>query len=231
MPSPLHLYPMVFACFLGGHLLILGAVTVLHRAFTGAAPRLRADARGLRYLLEFVGAEALMLTAALQLGVVRLAPFSAPRTLATLALGFVWWEFWFYFGHRLLHTRWLYPLHRPHHATPGVHPSLAFGALETVALSSGFYLPLALASHRFHAVSVETLALVFSLAYALNVVSHLDAARLAPRLAATPWRHLLGSPRRHAQHHAGRRGNYGLNSPWPDRLFGTALDAPGSVPR
>lgn len=214
--GPARLFALSLACFLGGHLAILAAFRALRM---GAAPRGRVDPAGLRYVAEFVLAEAFMLTAALELGVVRLSGFSAPRTLVTLALGFLWWEAWFYFGHRLLHTRWLYPLHRPHHATPGLHPSLCFSAGETVILSSGFYLPLALASRLYDGVSVATLALVFCGAYALNVLSHLDAEALG----ASRWRPLSGSARRHAQHHAGRRGNYGLNSPWLDRVFGTEV--------
>ena len=143
--------------------------------------------------------------------------FAAPRTLVTLAVGFVWWEVWFYLGHRLLHTRWLYPLHRPHHATRGLHPSLSFSAGETVVLSSGFYIPLALASQLYEGVSAETLALVFSGAYVLNVLSHLDVGAFE----GTAVGPLLGSARRHARHHAGRRGNYGLNSAWLDRACGT----------
>lgn len=223
MLHPLHTFAIAAACFLVGHAAILAAFAALGLVDL----RARAPGRGaLRYLVEFVATEALMLTAALELGLVRLAPFSAAGTAVTLAAGFVWWELWFYLGHRLMHTRALYPIHRPHHASSGLHPSLCFGAAETVALSSGFYLPLALASRGFGAVSVETLALVFAGAYALNVVSHLDAGRLA----ATRWRFLLGSPRRHARHHAGARGNYGLNSACFDRLFGTALGAPPQEP-
>lgn len=214
--GPGRLFALTLACFVGGHLGLLAVFRALRMV---AAPRWRADASGLRYVAEFVLSEALMLTAALSSGVVRLSAFSAPRTLVTLALGFLWWEAWFYLGHRLLHTRWLYPLHRPHHATPGLHPSLCFSAGETVILSSGFYLPLSLASHLYDGVSVTTLALVFSGAYALNVLSHLDAEALG----ASRWRAVSGSARRHAQHHAGRRGNYGLNSPWLDRVFGTEV--------
>lgn len=223
MPGPLYTFALAVVCFLLGHAVILGAF-----ALAGLVDlRARAPGRGaLRYLVEFVAAEALMLTAAIELGVVRLSRFSAVGTLVTLAAGFAWWELWFYLGHRLMHTRALYAIHRPHHASAGLHPSLCFGALETVALSSGFYLPLALASHRFGAVSVETLALVFAGAYALNVVSHLDVARLA----ATRWRFMLGPARRHARHHAGARGDYGLNSACFDRLFGTALAAPRQDP-
>jgi len=215
--GPGRLFALSLACFAGGHLAMLGVFAAIRRSVTREAPRARVDAAGLRYFAEFVIAEAFMLTAALQLGVLRLSAFSAPRTLLTLAAGLVCWEAWFYFGHRLLHTRWLYPLHRPHHATRGLHPSLCFSAGETVLLSSGFYIPPALASRLYGGVSVETLALVFSGAYALNVLSHLDVAAFEGTAVAP----LLGSARRHAKHHAGRRGNYGLNSPWLDRACGT----------
>jgi len=211
MSSLVARFVVVFVAFLLGHLVLLGAFVVAR-----VPMRVRVDATGLRYLVEFVGTEAAMLTTALSLGVVRLSAFSAWRTAATLALGLVWWEVWFYLGHRLLHTRGLYRFHRPHHATTGLHPSLCFGAVETVVLSSGFYVPLALASHLGRAVSVETLVVVFAGAYVLNVVSHLDAP------ARGPWRRVLSSAR-HAQHHAGHRGNYGLNTPWLDRLCGTEI--------
>jgi sterol desaturase/sphingolipid hydroxylase (fatty acid hydroxylase superfamily) len=38
-----------------------------------------------------------------------------------------------------------------------------------------------------------------------------------------PLRHALNSARYHARHHAGGRGNYGLVTPWLDRLFGTEI--------
>ncbi len=216
---------LVACCFLGGHLVVLAVFSLLGAAARRGPLRARLDRSGARYLAEFVLAESLMLTAALHLGVVRLSAFSAPRTLAAMALGLVWWEAWFYAGHRVMHTKWLYAIHRAHHAETGVHPSLCFSAAETAALSSGFYAPLAFASHLFHAVSVATLVATFTVAYALNLVSHLDYDLFGERFEESPWRYVLNSTRYHAQHHAGRRGNYGLVTPWLDRIFGTELNA------
>jgi lathosterol oxidase len=175
---PLQLFALTLGCFAGLHAAVLAALAALGRATGRGAPRLRVDRRGLRYACEFVGAEALLLTAAIHLRVVALAPFSAPRTVAALAAALVWWEAWFYLGHRLLHTRLLFPLHRPHHAAPGLHPSLCFSAGETALLSAGFYVPLAAASHLCAAVSVPTLALTFAAAYA-----RARSARPAPAAA------------------------------------------------
>ncbi len=216
---------LIACCFLGIHLVVLALFSLLGMLARRGPLRVRLDRRGARYLAEFVLAESLMLTAALRLGVVHLSAFSAPRTLAAMALGLVWWEAWFYAGHRMMHTRWLYAIHRAHHAEAGVHPSLCFSAAETVVLSSGFYVPLALASHLLHAVSVATLVATFTVAYALNLVSHLDYDLFGARFEEGPWRHLVNSTRYHAQHHAGRRGNYGLVTPWLDRLCGTDLSA------
>jgi sterol desaturase/sphingolipid hydroxylase (fatty acid hydroxylase superfamily) len=222
MPPLPHLLALTFGGFVVLHAVVLAALTSLRRLTGRGEHNLRLDGTGVRYALEFIGAEALLLTVALQSRVVVLAPFSAPRTLAVLAIGFVWWEGWFYAGHRLLHTRALFPLHRPHHATPGLHPSLCFSAGETALLSSSFYVPLGLASHAFHAVSLPTLALLFTAAYALNALQHLatDPAAGSP---ARPG--LIHTARDHARHHAGEPGNFGLVTPWFDRLFGTELGA------
>jgi lathosterol oxidase len=214
------LFSTLFACFLVGHLVILG----LFARIPGAGVRLRwSRLRSSRYLFEFVGTEACMLTAVLSLGLVRIAAPSIGKTALVLSIGLAWWELWFYVGHRLLHTRLLYRFHRPHHAAVGVHPSLSFGAFETALLSSGFYAPLIVASRAFDAVSAPTLVIAFAGAYALNVLSHVESAPLSDWIARSPLRHVLNPPRYHAQHHARARGNYGLNAPWFDRLFGTEL--------
>lgn len=220
--STLSLFSLLVALFVAMHCAVLAVFSVL-RGLSGSTGVSRVGAVGVRYAAEYVGAEALMLTAALKLRVIHLAEFSAARTAVTLLVGFVWWELWFYAGHRMLHTRWLFRFHRPHHGASGGHASLRFGAVETVVLSGGFYVPLAIASRWVGAVSVETLAITFTLAYALNVVSHLDYDLFGHRFETSVWRHVLNSTRYHSIHHAGRRANYGLNSPWFDRLFGTEL--------
>lgn len=222
MSPPLRLFALALASFAAMHCAVLAALAAISGALGAAPLRLSLDRAGLRYAAEFVATEALLLTGALSTGLVALAPFSASRALAALAFALVWWEAWFYAGHRLLHTRALFALHRPHHALSGVHPSLCFSVGETALLSSGFYLPLAIAS-RFGAVSVATLALTFSVAFALNALSHLDDNLTGGAHDRSALRHVLNSARFHAAHHGGARGNYGLISPWLDRAFATEV--------
>jgi sterol desaturase/sphingolipid hydroxylase (fatty acid hydroxylase superfamily) len=200
-------WALLLACLLAFTVTHAVLLSVACWAGVAEAPRLRAWREGAGFVL----AEAVLLASALRFEVVRLAPFALGPTLVVLAVGFAWWELWFYAGHRLLHTRAFWRFHAVHHGLGGLHPSLRFSAAETLLLSSGFYVPLSLASHAFAAVSWPTLAMVFAGAYALNVASHAHpASRFASSLS-----------RRHSLHHAGARGHFGLVTPACDWLFGT----------
>lgn len=203
----------LFGVFFTGHLVVL-ALATRHASL----PALLAS---MRFSLEFIAGEALMLTLALWSGALHLAPFALLETALTLSVSVVWWELWFYLGHRVLHTRWLFRFHRRHHDDTRVHASLTFSLVETAILSSGFYAPLAVASHLFEAVSIATLAIALGGAYVLNVLAHSEAEALSARMEATPVRHVFNSPRYHAQHHAAAGANFALNAPWFDRVFRT----------
>lgn len=206
----------VFAVFVAGHLAIYGLF-----AFSRAAGATPIGLGSLRHAVGFVVAEATMLTLALESGALRLAPFSLTKTVLALSASVVWWELWFYLGHRGLHSPVLYRFHRAHHEELRVHRSLAFGVVETAFLSSGFYLPLALASHAFAAVSVPTLVIALGGAYVLNVLSHLEGDTLSEGMERSALRHVFNAPRYHARHHRDGCVNFGLNAPWFDRMFGT----------
>lgn len=222
MASYLLLFVAVFLGFAAMHAVVLAALTALLRWRGAAGPDLTPGRAGLVRALEFVAAESALLTLALASGLVPLAPFALLPALVVPAVSLIWWEVWFYAGHRLLHTRWLYRWHHPHHAEHGVHPSLAFGAGETALLSAGFYLPLAVAARLPGGVSAVTLALTFTAAYVLNVLSHLGPGALGERGEAM-LAHLGCAPRYHAAHHRLGRGNYGLVTPWLDVLCGTKV--------
>jgi sterol desaturase/sphingolipid hydroxylase (fatty acid hydroxylase superfamily) len=223
MSSPLFVLAASFASFAVMHAVVLLATAWLARALGAAPVRLSLDAGGLFLAFQFVGAEAVFLSLALCFGLVPLSPTSVQNALLVPAVSLAFWEVWFYLGHRLLHTRGMYILHRAHHALEGVHPSLSFGAGETALLSAGFYLPLAVASHLPGGVSVATFAITFTVAYALNVASHLEDNLLGDAHDHGMLRHFLNSARYHRAHHRGARGNFALVSPWLDRLFSTEI--------
>lgn len=229
--SALAIFSLALPAFASMHAVVLALLLHLVDGRGGRARRLRVDLRGLCLSAQFVATEALMLACCVGSGLVVLSPPSLTQLVVVPAISLLFWEGWFYAAHRLMHTRALYSLHRMHHAHRGLHPSLAFGAGETVLLSAGFYLPLVVAPRLGGSVSVATLAVTFTVAYALNVLSHLDNNLLGERHDDGAARHLLNSARYHAVHHRVGIGNFGLVTPWFDALFGTRILVSGRQAR
>ena len=147
------------------------------------------------------------------------------------SLNFVAVDYLYYWNHRLLHTRRLWPVHQVHHT---VHEMDVLGTSRNTAWSSLLILY----------VWVNG-AMLFLLAepagYALGaaVTASLDLWRhseLSPRAGGALDR-LLGRflvlPRHHAWHHASDEvdANFGANWTLWDRLHGTWLDRDGAPAR
>jgi len=126
---------------------------------------------------------------------------------------------YFYWTHRLMHHRRLFPLfHRVHHLSRNPTPwaAYAFAPLEAV-VESGI-LPLAVTIMPMH-----PLAFVIFMGWQItyNVLGH-TGYEFHPRWLMDSWlRHILNTPTNHAMHHEKMRGNYGLYFNIWDRLMGT----------
>ena len=169
--------------------------------------------------LQFVGTETAILVTLLHTGVLPLAPWNLGSALLLWCLLTPWWEVWFYFAHRCLHSRWLYVWHRPHHQETGVPGSLRFSAGETLFLSAGFYLPIVLAARWFGMVSLPWILSTLVFAFVLNLVSHLPARWgkqrawiLKPLYALTEF---------HERHHRDETVHFGLLTPVMDAICQT----------
>lgn len=126
---------------------------------------------------------------------------------------------YFYWTHRLMHSRRLFKLfHRTHHLS--VHPTplaaFAFHPLEAFVESFLFLLiPLFLPVHW----SVLVLFTLFSLF--MNVYGHLGFNLFRPeRMRKFPL-NLLNHSTHHSWHHQYYRGNYGFYLQFWDRIMGT----------
>lgn len=126
---------------------------------------------------------------------------------------------YFYWTHRLMHHRRLFPwFHRVHHLSTNPSPwaAYAFSPLEAV-VEAGIF-PLAVAVMPLHPLAFfvfMTWQIVF------NVVGH-AGYEIHPRwLMDSPLRYLLNTPTNHIMHHEKMRGNYGLYFNIWDRLMGT----------
>jgi sterol desaturase/sphingolipid hydroxylase (fatty acid hydroxylase superfamily) len=139
--------------------------------------------------------------------------------LLSLPLLVVAHDFYFYWTHRLLHTRWLFRrVHGVHHRSRHPSPWAAFSFHPVEALINGLFLPLALL-----AVPLDDVVVI---AFAIHQIvrnAHGHAAvETLPRGFARHW---LGgrfvTTTHHHLHHETAKGNYGLWFTWMDRWFGT----------
>lgn len=138
---------------------------------------------------------------------------AVPQFLLCMVL----FDAWFYFGHRLLHTKALYRFHLLHHRSvaPTVWSSDSIGLVDT-AICQGFYAvapfvvpfsPLVLIAHR-----------VFD--HVNGTFGHAGFEYFASRTARYPWPLLCASY--HDLHHSEFRFNYANYFSFWDRLLGTA---------
>jgi len=131
-------------------------------------------------------------------------------------------DFYFYALHRLLHTRWLYRVHKVHHLSkqPRLLTALSFHPVEALLLLA--YAPLAMALAPVHLASVCLGGAVLAASIAL---AHWgddffpDWWRRVPVLA---W---VATPGVHDAHHRLFDYNFSATTSIPDRLFGSYREA------
>jgi Delta7-sterol 5-desaturase len=139
--------------------------------------------------------------------------------LASLPLMIVWHDFYFYWTHRLMHTRWmLRHVHGVHHRSRNPSPWAAYSFHPLEALINGLVTPLALLAVPLH----WSVLLLFSLHQIVrNAHGHLAAETMPKNFV----RHALGkhftTTTHHHMHHETARDHYGLWFTWWDRWCGT----------
>ncbi len=139
--------------------------------------------------------------------------WSVPLMFAALLVAY---DAWFYFAHRLLHTRALYRFHVPHHRSVAPTPwsNDSSTAVDTL-ITHAFFLvvvfvlpvpPLVLIAHRiFDQVS--------------GMIGHSGFEHFAS--SSTRWPSLMISTLFHDQHHSSFHYNYGNTFSFWDRVLGT----------
>ena len=121
----------------------------------------------------------------------------------------LWHDFYFYWTHRLLHSRWLFRrVHGVHHRSRNPSPWAAYAFHPIEALVNSLVTPLALLAFTIHQI-------------VRNAHGHLSIETM-PRGFARHW---LGgrftTTTDHHLHHETAQGNYGLWFTWWDRWMGT----------
>jgi sterol desaturase/sphingolipid hydroxylase (fatty acid hydroxylase superfamily) len=139
--------------------------------------------------------------------------------IASVVVALVLHDAWFYWTHRLLHLRRVFPLvHRVHHLSTNPTPwtAYAFHPLESVVQALGviciiFVLPL----HPFALIAFQTLST------AINVYGHSGYELYPPGWSRHALGRWINTSVAHNTHHATARHNYGLYFLWWDRWCGT----------
>ncbi|MHA3770493.1 sterol desaturase family protein [Verrucomicrobiota bacterium sgz303538] len=126
---------------------------------------------------------------------------------------------WFYWTHRLMHQKRLFPyFHRIHHLSHNPSPwaAYAFDPLESVVHAALF--PIAATVMPLHPFAFG-IFMFWQTTY--NVLGH-AGYEFHPRWLMDTWLgRILNTPTNHIMHHEKMRGNYGLYFNVWDRLMGT----------
>ena len=139
--------------------------------------------------------------------------------LVSLPLMLLWHDFYFYWSHRLLHSRWLFRhVHGVHHRSRHPSPWAAYAFHPLEAVVNGLVVPLALCAVPLHGLVL----LAFSIHQIVRNAHGHAAVETMPRGFARHW---LGgrfsTTTHHHLHHETAKGNYGLWFTWWDRLCKT----------
>lgn len=137
----------------------------------------------------------------------------------SLPVMLLWHDFYFYWTHRLLHSRWLFRrVHGVHHRSRNPSPWAAYAFHPVEAFINSLVTPLALCVVPLHGLVL--LAFTFH-QIVRNAHGHLSIETM-PRGFAKHW---LGgrftTTTHHHLHHETAQGNYGLWFTWWDRWMGT----------
>lgn len=139
--------------------------------------------------------------------------------IAAFPLMFIIHDAYFYWAHRLMHHRRLFPwFHKVHHLSTNPSPWAAFSFQPLEALVEAGIFPLLLFIMPLTHIHI---VVFFAVMMVYNVYGHLGW-ELYPRWFARHWfGKWINTSFNHNQHHQYFKGNYGLYFLWWDRWAGT----------
>ena len=139
--------------------------------------------------------------------------------VASIGCAILLHDTYFYWTHRLMHHRWLFPaFHRVHHRSTNPSPWAAYAFAPAEAVVEAGIFPLTVCLLPIHPLAFG-LFMLWQIVF--NVVGH-TGFEFHPRwLMDSPLRWIVNTPTHHVMHHEKMRGNYGLYFNFWDRWMGT----------
>ena len=145
--------------------------------------------------------------------------YSTAYAIFSFLLLTVFHETYFYWAHRLMHTKKLYTLiHSVHHKSVNPSPLAAYNFHITEAFCEAIYLPIFVTF-----IPMHFQVLLFHTFYAmiLNIYFHLGYEFYPKGFATHPIFKWFNTATHHNLHHQKFHGNYGLYFNFWDRIMGT----------
>jgi lathosterol oxidase len=179
----------------------------------------------------WIGLRSLVIDAAvvavvLETGVLKInQDLEAGPAALMFGLIFVWFEAWFYYGHRALHSKLLYRFHHQHHTAQVTSPwtSLNFSIVERLYVIVGALFVPIVWTYFWGPVPFPGVVAYFLFNYLFNVYGHLNVEFLPENYHESLISKVWNSVTYHAVHHARYQGHYGLFTPIFDRIHGTGF--------
>lgn len=140
---------------------------------------------------------------------------------AILSFGLIsiWHETWFYWMHRLVHTKKLYHIiHSVHHKSVNPSPLAAYNFHFLEAFLEAIYLPIFI---MFIPINFQVLIFHTFVAMIFNIFFHTGYEFYPKGWASHPILKWFNTPTHHNQHHSKFHGNYSLYTNFWDRIMGT----------
>ena len=137
----------------------------------------------------------------------------------SVVLVLVMHDAYFYWTHRLLHSKYLYRhVHRIHHLSTAPSPWAAYAFHPVEAVIQSLIVPIIVLILPIHPVSIAVFLLIQIIR---NVLGHSGFEIFPASFSRSALLRLFQSNTDHDLHHRFTHGNYGLYFTWWDRMLGT----------
>lgn len=137
----------------------------------------------------------------------------------SVVLAIVIHDAYFYFTHRLMHTKLLYAkFHAVHHRSNNPSPWAAFSFHPYEAVVEAMIVPLLAFTMPIHKFAI--LAFLVYMTF-MNVIGHLGYELYPKKFVHSRWFFWNNTSTHHNMHHRKNNCNYGLYFNWWDRIFKT----------
>jgi lathosterol oxidase len=166
--------------------------------------------------------EVVMLFVVMSSGLIKFHEFTWSRFFITFSFCYLFFEFWFYASHRLIHTAKFRYIHKTHHVSVVTNPlsALTLSLGEKTLNDFGLLIIPCLLSNVVPFVFEGILAYHLYNFY-INVLGHSNIEIMPKWFARSLWGKIFVTSTYHSIHHLKGHCNYGLFLTFFDRLFNT----------